>query len=272
MKKYSILTMVLCVFMSFTCMAQTKKAGTAQRKQSTVQKKSSTPQKKASASQTVVNDGAEISFSGHIDHLILGQGSDATKLPIDKNVKATYSLKLFRDPTDRTRPIRKTAILTCDIDWKALGQDKDVPCDWSWSGKTVEVVKQDQGGNTGYAVMDGNRNVAIVLPNFKADNGKVANLVFLYGGGNQLAGLRQGMHIDDVARHIQAEIPGTRVVITGKKVDGFTEYVLLSFGEEKVYDVTGDYHYELTNDEPYFTFWTDSKDKLVKWFALKRVR
>lgn len=276
MKKSIILTTILCVFMSFTCMAQTKKAGTTQRKPATTQKKSTTPQRKSTTSSSAsatVNDGAEISVSGHIDHLIIGQGSDESKLTIDKNVKATFSLKLFRDPTDRTRPIRKTVILTCDIDWKALGQDEGPSCDWSWSGKTVEVVKQQLDGNagTGYAIMDGNEGVAVVLPNFKT-NGKVANLVFLYGGGNQLSGLRQGMHIDDLARQIQAEIPGTRVVITGKKVDGLTEYVLLSFGENKVYDVTGDYHYNLNNNEPYFTFWTDSKDKLVKWFALKRIR
>lgn len=257
--------------MSFTCIAQTKKVGTVQRKPSTAQKKSTTPQKKTSTSQTAVNDGAEISLSGHIDFLIVGEGSDATKIPIDKNIKANYSFKLFRDPSDRTRPIRKTAILTCDIDWKALGQDKDVPCDWSWSGKTVEVVKHNQDGNSVYGIVDNDRGVAAVLPNCKSD-GKVSNLIILYGGGNQLAGLRQGMHIDDVARQIQAEIPGTRVVITGKKLDGLTEYVLLSYGENKVYEVTGDYHYELNTNEPYFTFWTDSKDKLVKWFALKRIR
>ena len=50
--------------------------------------------------------------------------------------------------------------------------------------------------------------------------------------------------------------------------DGVISKIQLPDG--KVYDVTGDYHYQLTNDEPYFTFWTDSKDKLVKWFKLKR--
>jgi hypothetical protein len=133
------------------------------------------------------------------------------------------------------------------------------------------VATQNSGGTTAYGVADGNANVAAIIPSMKKD-GKSYSFVFLYGGGSQLSGLRQGMHIDDVARQIQAEIPGTRVVITGNKKDGLIEYVLLSYGENKVYDVTGDYHYELTNDEPYFTFWTDSKNKLVKWFALKRVR
>lgn len=271
MKKYYFLTAIFCFFISFTCMAQTKK-GVTHRKATTVQKKGSTSNKKSSSVQSFANDGAEISLQGHIDFLV-PQGKAEDKLQIDKNIKANYVLKLFKDPSDMTRPVRKTAILTCDIDWKALtGTDEDVPCDWSWSGKSVDVVRSNSQGAIGYAVMDGNKGVALILPNFKDDKGKTHNFVFLYGGGNQLAGLRQGMHIDDVARQVQTEIPGTRIVITGNVKDGLKEYVLLSFGENKVYDVTGDYHYELNNNEPYFTFWTDSKDKLVKWFALKRVR
>lgn len=248
--------------MSITCFAQTRKTGIAQ-------KKSTVSQKKTSTSQAVINDGAELSLSGHIDFLKMG---DEDFLQIDKNAKANYIFKVFSDPSDNSRPQRKTVILTCDIDWKkAFGVDENVPCEWSWSSRNITVLEQKSGGTIGYGVADGNTNVAAVIPNMKK-NGKTYNFVVLNGGGNQLTGLRQGMHIDDVARHIQAEIPGTRVVITGKKRNGLTEYVLLSFGEKKVYDVTGDYHYQLTNDEPYFTFWTDSKDKLVKWFALKRIR
>ena len=271
MKRYSILTMILCLFMSFTCVAQTKKAGTAQKKPVTTQKKSTTSQKKSTTSSSasaIVNDGAEISLKGRIDYLQIGNDKGDKPFQIDKNIKANYIFKVFRDPTDGTRPGRKTVILTCDIDWKALGSDHDIPMDWSWTSNRIIVQTQETNGTKAYAVMDGNEGVLVLIPNMKKD-GKVATFVFAYGGGSQFSGLRQGMHIDDVARQIQAEIPGTRVVITGKKVDGLTEYVLLSFGEEKVYDVTGDYHYELTNDEPYFTFWTDSKDKLVKWFKLK---
>jgi hypothetical protein len=43
----------------------------------------------------------------------------------------------------------------------------------------------------------------------------------------------------------------------------------LSYGERKVYDVTGDYHYAINNNEPYFSFWFDKNKKLVKWFKLK---
>lgn len=268
MKKNTILTLIFCVFMSLTCIGQTRKTGTAPKKPATTQKKGTTNQRKTTSSKTQVNDGAEINVSGHIDFLII---EDETKVEIPRTVKANFVLKLFRDPSDRTRPIRKTAILTCDIDWKALGNDKNVPIDWSWSGKTVEVVKREDNGKQ-YAVMDGTKGVACLMYGFKNDAGKLCNLVFLYGGGNQLTGLRQGMHIDDMARIVQSEIPGTRVVITGRTENGLKEYVLQSFGEKKVYDVTGDYHYQLTNDEPYFTFWTDSKDKLVKWFSLKRIR
>ena len=257
MKKISILTAILCLFMSLTCMAQ---------------KKPKTPKKKpvtSATTTTTANDGAELSLSGHIDYLQVA--SDGSPFQIDKNIKANYVFKVFSDPTDRMRPARKTVILTCDIDWKALGVDGNVPCDWSWSSRQLVVATQNSGGTTAYGVADGNANVAAIIPSMKKD-GKSYSFVFLYGGGSQLSGLRQGMHIDDVARQIQAEIPGTRVVITGNKKDGLIEYVLLSYGENKVYDVTGDYHYELTNDEPYFTFWTDSKNKLVKWFALKKVR
>lgn len=275
MKKYSILTMVLCVFISYTCMAQTKKAGTAQRKPATTQKKSTTPQRKSATSSSAsaaVNDGAEISLKGHIDYLQIGNDQDDKPFQIDKKIKANYVFKVFRDPTDMMKPGRKTVILSCDIDWKALGADRDIPMDWSWSGRNIIVESQESNGTTAYAVQDGRDGVLAIIPKMKNKEGKVFDFVFAYGGGSQISDLRQGMHIDDVARQIQAEIPGTRVVITGNKIDGLTEYVLLSFGENKVYDVTGDYHYELTNDEPYFTFWTDSKDKLVKWFALKRVR
>lgn len=272
MKKNTILTLIFCVFMSLTCIGQTRKTGTAPKKPATTQKKGTTNQRKTTSSKTQVNDGAEINVSGHIDFLI-PEGKTENKIEIPRNVKANFVFKLFRDPSDRTRPIRKTAILTCDIDWKAVaGSDKNVPIDWSWSGKTVEVVKQEDKGCQQYAIMDGNKGVAALLYGFKDDKGKSYNFVFLYGGGNQLTGLRQGMHIDNLARTVQSEIPGTRVVITGRTENGLKEYVLLSFGENKVYDVTGDYHYQLNNNEPYFTFWTDSKDKLVKWFALKRIR
>lgn len=274
MKKLSFLTILFCMIFSCDCMAQkvVRKTGNVQKKTATTPKKGSVNQGKTTSSKTQVNDGAEINVQGHIDFL-LPDGEQENKIQIDKNVKATFMLKLFRDPSDRTRPIRKTAILTCDIDWKALtGDDKNVPIDWSWSGKTVEVVKREDKGCQQYAIMDGDKGVAVLMYGFKDDKGKAYNLVFLYGGGNQLTGLRQGMHIDDLARTVQSEIPGTRVVITGRTENGLKEYVLQSFGEKKVYDVTGDYHYQLTNDEPYFTFWTDSKDKLVKWFALKRIR
>jgi len=271
-KSFILLTTTFLMLFAVTPNIMAQKKTVTHRKTTTVQKKGSTSSKKSSSVQNFANDGAEISLRGHIDFL-LPEGNADDKIQIAKNIKADYVLKLFRDPSDTTRPVRKTAILTCDIDWKALlGGDKNVPIDWSWSGKSVEVISENTNGTTGYAIMDGNKSVAVVLPNFKDDKGKAYNLIYLYGGGNQLTGLRQGMHIDDVARQIQAEIPGTRIVITGNVKDGLKEYVLLSFGENKVYDVTGDYHYEINNNEPYFTFWTDSNDKLVKWFALKRVR
>lgn len=272
MKKVSILTIAFCMLFSFDCIAQktVRKSGTVQQKTATTPKKGSITQGKTTSSKTQVDDGAEINVKGHIDFFLPDGNDTETKLEIPRDVKANFLLKLFRDPSDRTRPIRKTAILTCDIDWIALGNDKNVPIDWSWSGKTVEVVKQEDKGSKQYAIMDGDKPVAVLVYGMKDEKGKAKNLVFLFGGGNQLTGLRQGMHIDDLARTVQSEIPGTRVVITGKIENGLKEYVLQSFGEKKVYDVTGDYHYELTTDEPYFTFWTDSKDKLVKWFKLKR--
>lgn len=265
--------MIFCLFMSLTCMAQTRKAGTTQRKPATTHRKSTSTSQKAktsSSASTKVNDGAEISFSGHIDQLRIGK--DGQNIEIGKNIKADYLFKVYSDPTDSNSPRRKTVILTCDIDWRTLAKsDEDVPIDWSWSSRNISIEKQQIKGHTTYMVFDGQENVATIFPKAKI-KGKETNIVALFPGGNQLTGLRQGMHIDDVARHIQSEIPGTRVVVTGKKVDGLTEYVLLSYGESKVYEVTGDYHYELNNNEPYFTFWTDSNNKLVKWFVLKRVR
>ena len=213
--------------------------------------------------QTIENE--EFSLTGHIDYLKMG---DVDAIQIGKNVKANYVFKQYLDPSDRSRPQRKTVVLSCDIDWKALGQDHNLPIDWSWSSRTVMVASQVSDGNKVYAIMDGNQGVATILPNFKS-GGKQGTIIMLIGGGNQISDLRPGMHIDDLAREVQQEIPGTRVVLTGNNQNGLKEYVLLSYGENKVYDVTGDYHYELNNNEPYFTFWCDSKDKLVKWFKLK---
>ena len=105
MKRYSILTMILCLFMSFTCVAQTKKAGTAQKKPVTTQKKSTTSQKKSTTSSSasaIVNDGAEISLKGRIDYLQIGNDKGDKPFQIDKNIKANYIFKVFRDPTDGT--------------------------------------------------------------------------------------------------------------------------------------------------------------------------
>ncbi len=266
MEKKSIIVLFLCAFISTICMAQAKRTGTTQRKSTTTQKRTASPQKKTTASELAFKDDAEISMKGHIDCLKVDE--DGEPIFIDKNIKADYVFKVYRDPTDRMKPGRKTVILTCDIDWKALGVEENIPMNWSWSSRQINIVTQQENGNTAYGVIDGNKGVAVVIPKMKSKD-KVVDCVFLYGGGNQLTGLRQGMHIDDVARQIQAEIPGTRIVITGNKQNGLTEYILQSFGENKVYDVTGDYHYELNNTTPYFTFWTDSKDKLVKWFKLK---
>ena len=130
MKKNTILTLIFCVFMSLTCIGQTRKTGTAPKKPATTQKKGTTNQRKTTSSKTQVNDGAEINVSGHIDFL-LPEGKTENKIEIPRNVKANFVFKLFRDPSDRTRPIRKTAILTCDIDWKAVaGSDEKIGKRW----------------------------------------------------------------------------------------------------------------------------------------------
>jgi hypothetical protein len=260
-KSFILLTTTFLMLFAVTPNIMAQKKTVTHRKTTTVQKKGSTSSKKSSSVQNFANDGAEISLRGHIDFL-LPEGNADDKIQIAKNIKADYVLKLFRDPSDTTRPVRKTAILTCDIDWKALANsDKHVPIDWSWSGKRVITVKQDKG----YAIVDGQKNVANLV--ILKKNGK--DFIFIQLLEASLTGLRQGMYVDDLARHIQAEVPGTRIVITGNEKDGLTEYVLLSYGEDKVYDVTGDYHYELNNREPYFTFWFDKNKKLVKWFKLK---
>ena len=282
MNKYFFITMVLCICMSFTCSAQTRKAGTAQRKSTTTQKRNATPSQKSSSASTAVIDDSEISLKGRIDYIKMGNNSEI--LPTEKNdktkIKADFMFKVYNDPTDSSRPRRKTAILICDIDFRTwLEKDEDVPCDWSWSSRNIKVIKKKMSGTTyygdkipetmGYMVYDGKLLVCWVIPNTKV-KGKVVNVVGFQPGGSQLTDLRPGIHIDDLARKVQKEIPGTRVVLSGNTKDGLTEYLLLGYGENKVYDVTGDYHYELNNNEPYFTFWTDSNDKLVKWFTLKK--
>ena len=249
MKHFSILILAMGLLVSSNSLAQTRKP---------IAKKTTMTQKKSATSVNNKNK-ADIHMSGHVDAIQLGPNDP---IAIKKEVKGDYLFEVYTDPSDRSAPARKTVIMTIDIDWKALANsDKHVPIDWSWSGKRVMTVKQDKG----YAIMDGQKNVANLV--ILKKNGK--DFIFIQLLEASLTGLRQGMYVDDLARHIQAEVPGTRVVITGNEKDGLTEYVLLSYGENKVYDVTGDYHYELNNREPYFTFWFDKNKKLVKWFKLK---
>ena len=258
MRGYFSLLFAIGLLVPTTCMAQVRKSGT---KTATAQKKTVTTQKKTA---TAVNKNkADISMSGHIDLLMLGNDSN---IPIGKDVKANFIFEVYTDPTDKSAPSRKTAILVADVDWKALGADKDIDMNWSWSGKRVAAVKQDNEKAKGYAIMKGNTNVANVFT-MKTDKG--TKTIVSLSEHPDMSDLKQGLFVDDLARHIQKEIPGTRLVISGNTKDGLTEYVLYSFGENKVYDVTGDYHYELNNNEPYFTFWFDKDKKLVKWFKLK---
>lgn len=260
MRHIPVLILAVALIASANGVAQTVKRTSARTSnQASTQRKSTATAK--SPAQSVSN--GEISQKGHIDGMILGPNNDG--FPVGKDVKADYIFNVFIDPTDRSAPARKTVVITLDVDWKALGGE-DMDISWSWSGKRVNVVKQNNAKGSGYAIMEGNSNVANILY-MKTDKG---NKTFVSLTGKPgLTGLKQGMYVDDLARQVQAEVPGTRVVITGNVKNGLTEYVLLSFGESKVYDVTGDYHYELNNREPYFTFWFDKDKKLVKWFKLK---
>lgn len=256
MKKYSFLVMICFMFVSVTCLGQTKKSATRQRVSASAQKNSAAKSSIVQSSQ--LTSKPEVSLNGHFD-LLLTYGDG--QIPIKKGIKAEYLFEVYSDPSDRTAPKRKTAFIKLDVDWKAIaGEDQDLVC-WSWSGKDVVVVKQEKG----YALMSGNSNV-LNIGFVQTKEGKKTWIQLNKAG---MSGLYPGMFVDDLARIVQSEVPGTRVVVTGKVKDGLTEYVLLSFGENKVYDVTGDYHYEMNNREPYFTFWFDKNNKLVKWFKLK---
>ena len=107
------------------------------------------------SAQTI--EDKELSLTGHIDFLKLGPNE---AISIDKGVKANYVLKLFIDPSDKSRPQRKTAVLYCDVDFKALGSDHDIPIEWSWSSKNVNIASHVENGNKVYAIMDENNVVA----------------------------------------------------------------------------------------------------------------
>ncbi len=203
------------------------------------------------------------SLSRHnvVDVLVLGQNEEM----IRTYKLAKYSFEMYSYPLEPNSNL-KTAILTVDVDWKEIGKrageeiDNQEPIDWSWSGRGVDAILDEKGR---IGITDGTTYVAGII---KGDSYEALQLIG--DSRNFLTGLRQGMYLDDLARHIQSEIPGTRVVITDLVKDGLTQYLLLSWGERKVYDVTGDYHYTIHNGEPYFSFWFDKNKRLVKWFKL----
>ena len=251
MKRLSILAIILCLSMSFTCMAQTRKTGTVQRKTGTVQKKSS-PQKKPTV-QSANNDGAEFSIKGHIDLL----NFEESPMTIDKKIKANYSFKVFRETADdfpygsnMIRPERCTIILSCDIDWIALGEKESVPFNLSWSGPDVKFVTVKNNGNTMYTVMDGDYSPACIV---KTKNGnQPIDAVIITGGSKSLtADLYQGMQINDIKTKFQKEVPEVRIVSTGKKKNGLNENVMYG-----------------NSNERWWVFWTDANGKVVKWFDL----
>jgi hypothetical protein len=265
MKKI-IVIMALFLTLPVLSSAQNKARSTTKRNvtrttQRVGTKKATQPSSGQSASS---NDSkfekGSMSRHNHADILVFGPNGEGGKVLTKGH--ANYVFELYSHPLD---PGLKTAILTVDVDWKALGADDNQPIDWSWSGRGVNA-KVDNNKDYIY-ILDGSVGAAGI--------GSVEGneVIFLAGESpNQLTGLRQGMLLDDLARYIQKEIPGTRVVVTDKVVKGLTQYLLLSYGERKVYEVTGDYHYSIHNNEPYFSFWFDKNKKLVKWFKLKNGR
>lgn len=73
----------------------------------------------------------------------------------------------------------------------------------------------------------------------------------------------KGMSKSDVEKYA-SEIGQSRFTFVGNK-DGLKCYSIKFLDMNKIYDMFGDYHYQVDNNTDYFYFYFDANNKLVKW-------
>lgn len=183
---------------------------------------------------------------------------------IDENThKATLQVVNFGDQGN-------TAILTLDLPSVREADPSVKNMEYAWSGKTLHVVKKKENGGDVYAIMriSNSATMCASLVEVKKPDGTTAWGVVIFPQ-------------DDNTRCISDVHAGmTRLAVENKCRElGLSQFKFVrNDGNMKVYELQWldmkkkqhwfgreDYHYEMTNDKTYGSFWFDANDKLVKW-------
>lgn len=162
-----------------------------------------------------------------------------------------------------------TAVLTLDLPEirKQMGSNDNM--EYAWSGKNLHIIKKKENGGDVYAITRVRSNpVSCAFLMQVPKNGKFVWVAMISPQ-------------DDNTRCISDVHAGmTRLAVESKcKELGFSRfefarndnnlkvYNLLWLDMQKKQHWFGreDYHYEVTNDKTYGSFWFDANDKLVKW-------
>lgn len=161
-----------------------------------------------------------------------------------------------------------TIIITLDV--KSVKEyDPTINMEFAWSGKDLHLVKQNQNGGVAYAIIRGSSTMCGALIKVPAGNGQYA-WVAQIGGANTrcISDIHLGMN--RLAVESKCKELGLSQFKFVRNDGALKVYQLQWLDMKKKRDWFGpeDYHYEVTNDKAYGTFWFDANDKLVKWLLL----
>ena len=160
-----------------------------------------------------------------------------------------------------------TAVLKLDL--PEIREQVASDMEYTWSGKNLHLIKALEQGNNVYTITRVNSNPipCAFLMEMPKDGQKIWVAMISEQNDNTrcVSDIHSGM---------------TRLAVESKcKELGFSRFEFVrNDGNMKVYELQWldmkkkqhwfgreDYHYEVTNDKTYGSFWFDANDKLVKW-------
>ena len=166
---------------------------------------------------------------------------------------------------------QRTAII--HIDWPEFleqykqGRPNAKELEFSYSGKQLHLMKQSQGGDSGYVLLR-DKTVLAGIVTFE-NKGQKVTAVKINNTENchAIDDIYLGMNVDELKD------------LTSRTMKHSSVKFLYNEGTNKVYDVLwlgmrdtykdleGTQHAEVHAKEPYGRFWFDASGKLVKWYA-----
>lgn len=159
--------------------------------------------------------------------------------------------------------------ISLSLDIKAVKDaDPTVNMEYTWSGKNLHLVKKNEaGGGVSYSVIRGSKTLCGALMKVPKGDGTFAWAAqIMTGEGTQtISDVHVGMNrlaVESKCREL-----GLSQFKFVRQEGNLKLYQLqwLDMKKKRDWFGTEDYHYEMTNDRPYGSFWFDENDKLVKW-------